>query len=72
MMAKNYNLERLVNKRHKVRKEIRALMRDKRYYTDDGLYKRVAALTSLESYLTFIIEELELKVSMMDVDNYIL
>ena len=70
MTVRNYELERLVEKRDKTRKEIRDLMRSKSYYTDDSLYEKVRALTGLDTYLSYQIEILEVKIAVVtDNDN---
>lgn len=72
MTVRNYELERLVEKRDKTRKKIRDLMRSKCYYTDNSLYEKVRALTGLETYLSYQIEVLEAKIAIVtDNDNLV-
>lgn len=69
-MYYNYKLEEAMAKRNKVRAEINKLMKRKDYYNNNNLYRKVSALTNFETYLTYVIEELERAIQNADVDFY--
>lgn len=69
MTIRNSKLDELETKRDNVRAEIRKLMRRKDYYTDDKLYKKVAALTGLEVYLTYQIETAVTEIESMKISD---
>lgn len=72
MTVRNYELERLMEKRDKTRKKIRDLMKSKSYYADNSLYEKVRALTGLETYLSYQIEVLEARIaSIKDDENLV-
>jgi hypothetical protein len=58
---KNLNYDLLVKRRDRVREEICTLMHKKDYYSNPELYKRVKALTGLETFFTYQIEIMDEK-----------
>lgn len=65
MVVFNDELNRLEEKRDKVRKEVSNIMRSTEYYKNNDLYERVKALTGLEVYLSYRIEVLKEKLESM-------
>lgn len=70
-MYKIYNskLEKLTETRERVRKDINKMMKRGDYYYNSRLYEKVSALTGLEEYLTFCIEEMEGKIANIKSDD---
>lgn len=69
MTIRNSKLDELETKRDNVRAKIRELMGREDYYTDDKLYKKVAALTGLEVYLTYQIETAVKNIESMEIGD---
>ena len=67
---KNLTLENLKERRNKLAMKISKLMRSPDYYTNPERYKEVAALTGLETFYVFKIEEMEKKIEELRPTHY--
>ena len=65
----NSKLEKLTETRERVRADINKMMKKKDYYYNSKLYEKVSALTGLEEYLTFCIEDMEGKIANINSDD---